>query len=552
MTQLSGNEAEVARIMQDPVLWVEAHLNEKPRWYQQQALRHPHNRTVFRWGRRLGKCIAEGQRILDAKTGKYETIEKLFSRGNFETYSLNNNYKIEKDTVFRIEENGVKPVFEIEVSNGSKVQLTGNHPVLTVDGWKEVDDLNEGESIATPKELPVFGPYSPDEKRIKTMAYILATYKRTNKGIILELTNSENRQEMSDLIRDYGVMLYPKSKQSFFMLDKTREFDFITKHEQSVMPEEVYEYDKKSLAIFIAALFDAKGYLFNKHVPEISYTTDDETFARTLRHLLLRFGIQAKIKQRVNKTHVTPSYNVLMNNNKDVRQFLEYFTQFAVRDYSSIQEQASEMSAYSTMIPKQIWPYIEEKRLEKGLKKIEVMHGNKSDKYSFKLNISEEKMKVYSETLQNGYLYDLARSDILWQEVVSIKPLGEKMTYDVMMPAYHNLIVEDICVHNTWTMTAHMLWAAYTNIGGKKKEGRTVCLVATPYDSQAREIFDQLRTFINDSEILTSSVKSITKNPYYIEFHNGSKIKLYTTGAKTGAGGASIRGQQADYIYLDK
>lgn len=107
-------------------------------------------------------------------------------------------------------------------------------------------------------------------------------------------------------------------------------------------------------------------------------------------------------------------------------------------------------------------------------------------------------------------------------------------------------------IGKTWTMTAHMLWVAFTCNGGKNLKKGATCLVATPYDSQAREIFDQLKTFIDNNPVLQNSVKSMTKNPYLIEFKNKSRIKLFTAGTRSGAEGGSLRGQKADWLYLDE
>ena len=97
-----------------------------------------------------------------------------------------------------------------------------------------------------------------------------------------------------------------------------------------------------------------------------------------------------------------------------------------------------------------------------------------------------------------------------------------------------------------------MLWVAFTGMGGTVKGRGAVAVVATPYDNQAKLIFDELRRFIDKSEVLTNSIKSITKNPYYIEFKNGGKIKLFTAGTRSGGAGASLRGQAADFLYMDE
>lgn len=78
------------------------------------------------------------------------------------------------------------------------------------------------------------------------------------------------------------------------------------------------------------------------------------------------------------------------------------------------------------------------------------------------------------------------------------------------------------------------------------------CLAVTPYENQVRLIFMRLNELIDASPLLEMQVKRRTKNPYIIEWNNGSAIMGFTTGASSGSGGASIRGQRADWLYLDE
>lgn len=54
------------------------------------------------------------------------------------------------------------------------------------------------------------------------------------------------------------------------------------------------------------------------------------------------------------------------------------------------------------------------------------------------------------------------------------------------------------------------------------------------------------------SPMISKDVVKNTSNPYQIVFNDGSAIMGFTTGASSGSGGASIRGQRADYIYMDE
>jgi replicative DNA helicase len=62
----------------------------------------------------------------------------------------------------------------------------------------------------------------------------------------------------------------------------------------------------------------------------------------------------------------------------------------------------------------------------------------------------------------------------------------------------------------------------------------------------------RLRELVDMSPLLKQERLKMTSNPYQLTFRNGSAILGFTTGASSGSGGASIRGQRADYIYMDE
>jgi hypothetical protein len=131
------------------------------------------------------------------------------------------------------------------------------------------------------------------------------------------------------------------------------------------------------------------------------------------------------------------------------------------------------------------------------------------------------------------------------EEVFGIYYVGDYETYDLTVPQTHTLVSDDIISHNTWTMCAHMLWYAFTHNDAS-------LVVATPYESQITVIFDQLRKFIANAPELQSSIAYDRRNPQEIKFHNRSAIRGFTAGTRSGAAGGSLRGQKADWLYLDE
>lgn len=97
----------------------------------------------------------------------------------------------------------------------------------------------------------------------------------------------------------------------------------------------------------------------------------------------------------------------------------------------------------------------------------------------------------------------------------------------------------------TETMVVDMLWRVFTQPNYR-------CLVVTPYENQVRLIFMRLRELVEGSPLMNAEKVKLTNNPYQLTFKNGSAILGFTTGASSGSGGASIRGQRADWVYMDE
>lgn len=97
----------------------------------------------------------------------------------------------------------------------------------------------------------------------------------------------------------------------------------------------------------------------------------------------------------------------------------------------------------------------------------------------------------------------------------------------------------------SWSLILNMLWYAFT-----KKNTRQ--LVVAPFGVQVDTIFDEIREIIDETPILEMSVARSVASPQRIEFGNGSIIMGLSAGTSTGRGASSIRGQGADWIYLDE
>lgn len=98
----------------------------------------------------------------------------------------------------------------------------------------------------------------------------------------------------------------------------------------------------------------------------------------------------------------------------------------------------------------------------------------------------------------------------------------------------------------TAMLAVMMLHYSYTHNHGR-------VLVLTPMKSQGEVIYKEMLKLAANSEIVQNSVTRAVTAPYHvIEFVNGSVIRFFSTGLKSGGKSDVARGQEAHVIVLDE
>lgn len=83
-------------------------------------------------------------------------------------------------------------------------------------------------------------------------------------------------------------------------------------------------------------------------------------------------------------------------------------------------------------------------------------------------------------------------------------------------------------------------------------EGKTVLVVA-PFKSHTEVLLKMIRELLRQSKTLKSTVARDVSSPYAeISLYNGSLVRFFTAGTKSGGGATVVRGQSADIIILDE
>ncbi|MHC5777879.1 replicative DNA helicase [Nostoc sp.] len=79
----------------------------------------------------------------------------------------------------------------------------------------------------------------------------------------------------------------------------------------------------------------------------------------------------------------------------------------------------------------------------------------------YKVNLSREEALKVGNVVQSSKLVTLAKSDVYWDEILSIEYSGEEEVFDLTVPSLHNFVANNIIVHNSIEQDADLVIMLY-------------------------------------------------------------------------------------------
>jgi replicative DNA helicase len=229
-------------------------------------------------------------------------------------------------------------------------------------------------------------------------------------------------------------------------------------HDKHV-PAAIFELPREKIALFLNRAFTCDGSIYVQNADQvgISYSTVSERLARDMQHLLLRFGIIAKLRYRTVPYRGTrrTAYELRIVRQEDIARFVREIGIFG-------KERAAAKALRITsrkrpkvnldVIPADVWSLIERKKGSRTWADIARALGFPAKGHNLHVGargISRPRLQRIAEVLGDAELANLATSDIYWDRIESIEHVGERQVYDLTVPEHHNFVAEDIVVHNT-------------------------------------------------------------------------------------------------------
>jgi replicative DNA helicase len=226
---------------------------------------------------------------------------------------------------------------------------------------------------------------------------------------------------------------------------------------EKTIPEFVFRLEPKLIALFLSRLFATDGWAsqFASGQPQIGYATVSEKLASQIQHLLLRFGIIAKLKRRTVKYRGTARkvYQIEITDHDSLKRFANdigiYGKEQSVLQVTEVLANRRKQTNCD-LVPIEVWRNIHQAKGQQSwasvARRANITGGNM---HVGRRSLSRGRLAKIGIALESSELVKLATGDVYWDQIVSIDYAGEKQVYDLTIPETHNFVSNDICVHNT-------------------------------------------------------------------------------------------------------
>jgi len=379
------------------------------------------------------------------------------------------NCKFVSAKITAIVDNGIKDVYEIKLASGKSIEVTSNHPFLTADGWKSLEEgLTVGEKVAVPLHIPRINTKKHfTDNQLIILACLIADGSLSSGNLVYTKSNKFLVNKLNEALLEFGCQLIQTKREIEYRITniskeikgRKKLIEFLKKYNlygkrsyEKEIPKELFNSPEEDIKLFLKYLWLGDGYISKvkrkkqkfKNDTVIAYTTTSKNLAYQVQTLLEYIGIPSNICVRQSYTREYYTITVFGGKefklkflkevlNKKTEDILEYVENAAPSTYATIPRQL--VLQYLPLTPHFIRKY----------------YGLRIDN---KYDITYDKLRKLVELFPNiPELRMLLNAPIRWDKIVKIEYKGKKPTIGLEIEKYHNHITNGIITHNTTVMS---------------------------------------------------------------------------------------------------
>ena len=433
----------------------------------------------------MGKCVAFDTPIVEPATGEVVTALELMERaeaaGTMQAIALDADGRQATVPMSHVLADGIKPVFRVRTRSGRTATITASHPLLTARGWQPLELVTVGQPIAVPTRVPVFGHDPLPDAEIDLLALLIGDGSvgpgRTTPGLtaalpeVVECARQAAGWFGADLRFDATAGQATTYRISAgraggaenpvtAMLRRHGVWGSTSATKRA--PVAVFRLPERQLARFLNRLFatDGSAWVAAAGYARVSYSSVSEQLARDVQHLLLRFGVRAKLRERQVKYVYADaesrrrSYEVEV---MDAASLLAFADRIGILGKEAALARVRSVAAAAAFgfsgdaVPVEVWDDIIKAKGERSWAEVNRRVGRpaRHNWHPYRGRLRRETVAELARALDSDTLRWWASPDVLWDDVVSIEPAGWTQVIDFTVPGLHNFVAADMYLHNT-------------------------------------------------------------------------------------------------------
>jgi replicative DNA helicase len=427
-------------------------------------------------------CVTGDTTILRADTGAPVSFDELLRDGwdGISVWSVDEQNHLVAAPLTNVFESGTKDVFRVRLASGREVKASANHPFLSFAGWTRLDELAVGHRVGIARRVPeptAIG-LGWSEHRLGLLAHLIGDGCVVRKQPVHYTSNDEENLAFVEqaAATEFGISPRRVAQQTWWHVylpspqhcthgrgnpihDWFRELGIeYLRAADKRLPEVLYSANDEEICVFLRHLWATDGCVWpprEKQAPKVYYASASRTLADGVAHLLARLGIVSRIRE-VQKAGYQPNYHVIVADGPGMRTFCSRIGVHgrrgeAVKQLAAALEGKTSNTNVDT-IPLEVWDLVKSERVHAGLteRQFQAAIGtNYCGTTLYKSCPSRERLLRCADAVRSDILREIATSDVYWDKVVAIEPLGSQSVYDATVKETHNFIANGINLHNS-------------------------------------------------------------------------------------------------------
>jgi replicative DNA helicase len=427
-------------------------------------------------------CMTADTQLLRADTGAPVTFSELMRDGwdGLLVWSVDDQHRLVSAPITNVFSSGTKEVYRLRLASGREVKATANHRFLAFSGWTPLGELRPGDRLAIPRAIPqpVTSGLGWSEYRMGLLAHLLGDGCVLRRQPVHYTSNDPENLAFVEAAAaaEFGITARRVAQRTWWhtylpaphhcthgrgnpIHGWFRELGIEDRGARDKrLPAVLYSANEAEICLFLRHLWATDGCVWlarGKSAAKAYYASSSRDLAYGVGSLLSRLGITARIRQ-VEKAGYEPGYHVIIADGPSLRTFCARVGAFGRRGKTA-RQLAAELAGRTTnpnvdTVPIDVWQLVKAERVRAGLTEREfqaAMGTNYCGSALYKSCPSRERLMRCANVLGSQLVSDVASTDVFWDRVVSIEPLGPQPVYDATVKETHNFVANGIVAHNS-------------------------------------------------------------------------------------------------------